>query len=61
MFSLHKYSLNCNQIFSSSLFVELPKRNEVINMKLKGWPFKPMDGTINPLEIGGGAGPGNPD
>lgn len=28
--------------------------------ELKGWPFELSDGTINPLEIGGGAGPGDP-
>jgi len=29
--------------------------------ELKGWPFKPLGGNMNPSKIGGGAGPGNPD
>lgn len=59
MFSLHKYFSIANQLFSSSLFKELLNKNEVINMNLKGWPFKPLGDDINPTG-GEGPGPGNP-
>ncbi len=34
-------------------------KSEVIKMKLKGWPFEPLD-SGKPEGIGGGPGPGTP-
>jgi len=40
--------------------LNLVYKHEVIKMKgLKGWPFEPFDGEVEPLE-GDGMGPGNP-
>jgi len=36
--------------------------HEVIKMKeLKGWPFEPLDGDVEPLGEGSGGGPGMPN
>ena len=49
-------------MFSRSLFKRLLKRNEVINMNLKGWPFEPLGDTeVDPCGgIGNGPGTGPP-
>ena len=36
-------------------------QSEVMKMKeLKGWPFEPLDGDVEPLGGGSGGGPGMP-
>jgi len=59
MFSLHKYISIANQIFSSTLFMKLLNKNEVINMDLKGWPFEPFGDAAEPDGPPSDSGRGN--